>query len=234
MRWISRVGRVGGGLRPRLAGCLLLLCGLSLAPARPAAADECRAPAGAGFRVDVEVDIPPVRMNRNLNRSQLTQMSFHGPEASVLGLTNTRFEMEAGGDYRHYPLDDGFCFWVERIQVVLSYSNLDIYVASEYATHSCSYRAILAHEQEHAAIARKHIKGYEERIRGALSALSIPKASSPRRVASLEAADRDARRTILRLLHPIYVAMRNTMAKAQAVIDTPQSYRNVRKQCRNW
>ena len=151
MRWISRAA---AGLRPYLAGCLLALTGLSFALPDAAQAEECRAPDGAGYRVDVVVNIPPVRMHRNLNRDQLGQMSFHGPNVNVLGLTNTRLEMGTAGGYRSFALDDGYCFWVERIEVVLSYSTLDIYVASEYATHSCPYRAILAHEEEHAKIAR--------------------------------------------------------------------------------
>ncbi len=161
-------------------------------------------------------------------------MAHHGPREQVLGVTASRLEAETVTYFGGRTADGGVCLWVERIHLELRYSALDIYVASEYAPTSCPYKAILRHERKHEEVARRHLKGYIEQIRSALSSLTIPKARGPMFAASLEAGQAKVRSVLERLLEPVAEKIRRTMSEAQAKVDSRGEYQRVRRQCNSW
>ncbi len=215
------------------ASVLALAC---LAPlmAGAQALGGCTAAAGGAFRVEVRLDTAPVRLNRSLSRAQLGERTFHGPRTRVLGLTHSTVDLDTSAAYKWSPAGDGACFWVEAVDVVLRYQAVEIFVASEYSPNSCAYHAILRHEQEHVAVARKHLDRYAPRYRAALTSLLIPRPRSPKLVASQSEMQQEIERLLAKLLQPIATEMHREMAEAQAALDTPQVYRRVRRQCKNW
>lgn len=199
-----------------------------------ARAGPCQAQPDADYRVDVAIEIPPVGVHRHLSRNELGNMTPHGPSEQVLGMTASRLEAETSTYFGAHAADGGVCLWVDRIHLALRYSALDIYVASEYASTSCPYKAILRHERRHEEVARRHLNGYIEQIRSALSSLAIPKARSPMFAASLEAGQTKVQAVLERLLEPIAEKIRGTMKEAQAKVDSRGEYQRVRRQCNNW
>lgn len=227
-------GRAAAGRPGRRAWPVLLLTCYALLGPAAAVAGPCEPQAGPEYRVDVTIEVPPVGIHRDLSRAELGEMAYHGPTDRILGLTASRLEPRASAHFRSQPLGDGYCIWVEAVHVVLRYSALDIYIASEYEPTSCPYQAILAHEKRHEKVARHDLKGYVQVIRSALSSLSIPKARSPLYVESEEAGKAKTRRILKTLLAPIHEKMSATMDQAQARVDSVEEYRKVRTQCRHW
>lgn len=200
----------------------------------PVAGEVCH-PQDGDYRVDVRIDIPPVTIRRDQSRADLGTMALHGPSYSVLGLTSSSLEAGTSTYYKHLPQDEGgSCFWVDRVEVLLRYESLDIYIASEYGPTSCPYQAILTHEEKHATVARTHLSGYVERVRSALSALSIPKPRAPLLVESVDRAQEKTQATIEALLKPVMRKLRETMREAQDEIDSREEYRRVQQQCARW
>lgn len=219
-------------LRVLTAGVLLALAGLG--SAGPAAGAVCP-PATGSYRVDVVIDMPPVEIHHDHSRAQLGLLAFHGPTDRILGVTASNLRAGTSTHYAHRPLEgEGVCFWVDRIEVVLRYEVLDIYIASDYSRGSCQYQAILTHENRHAEVAQAYLDDYVQVIRSQLAALSIPKPRDPRLVQSLVDAQEKTQATIADLLEPVIARLRQDLEAAQAKIDTPAEYRRVEKQCPNW
>ncbi len=211
---------------------LVVACLFSAAAGQ--ARGECASEPDLRYRLHVDIEIPEIEINRELGRNQLGAMAIHGPNERVLGVTSGELEMETGADYGYRETDDGYCFWVDQARVVLRYRTLDVYVAREYSTRSCAYRAVLAHEQQHVKISKEQLTRYAPRIRYALTSLLIPKPRAPKKVASLDEAIDVIDSLFGKLLQPIYQEMKAATDKAHGLIDSPQSYKRVRKQCRNW
>lgn len=207
---------------------------LLLFAAAPAVAKDCARQDGYGYDVDVAIDLPEVRLDRRLSRAQLGDMMIHGPNQRILGLTASNLQVSRVASYLTYAAAGGVCFWVGQVNVTLRYENLDIFIAREYAPDSCAYRAILEHEKQHVAIARKNIQRYVPRIKSTLASLLIPKARKPKWFDSAAAGEADMERIFDQLMAPIHREINVVLKREQGRIDTPQSYARVRRKCKNW
>ncbi|MGH6932510.1 MAG: hypothetical protein ACREEE_08760 [Dongiaceae bacterium] len=205
-------------------------------PAAPAAAQNspCAGVPEGEYQIAVVKDVPAPRLNHELRRSEIGELTFHGPHNSVLGLATSQLEVEYDAAFRYMPAGDGFCFWTDRVTVTLRYHAFDVYVAAEYAAGSCPYNAILAHELRHVDVAHKHLDYYTPNIKGALTSLNIPTARTPTLVASPDLAQAETLDRIGELLRPPVEVMQQAMIAAQEVVDSPKSYRQVRDQCADW
>ena len=211
-------------------------CLLVAAP-RPGAAQAgpaCAAVADRGYDVSVRIEVPAPKLDRSQTRVALGGFAPHGPGQAILGVMRARLEVESTATYGRVAGAGGVCIWVERVEVLLRYRSLDLFVAKEYAPASCAYRAILAHEQQHAEIARTYVNRYAPRIRQALASLLIPKATKPVAAASRETAEAKVDAVLERLVAPVVGELEREMNKAQAAIDTPRSYQGVFRQCNDW
>ena len=184
--------------------------------------------------MEFELLPPPPSVRRDLSRAQLGERMFHRSSDNVLGMTAWSVETVISTRNGALEADGGVCFWLEHIRVVLRHTSLDVFVASNYGPTSCPYKAILAHEKLHTEVARRHLRGYVEPVRSALSALIVPRPASPLFADSRNEAAAKTDDTLRRLMAPIHTNMRESMARAQAKVDTPGEYRRVRKQCRKW
>ena len=116
----------------------------------------------------------------------------------------------------------------------LIYKSIEVYVAREYKRGSCEYKAVLRHEQEHVAIARRNLEKYKPKVRHALTSLLLPTPDRPIKLASSEQNEEALQSLLARILDPVYQEMQEDLERAQAAIDTPESYAKVRAQCSNW
>jgi hypothetical protein len=218
--------------RAPISGLVLLLAGLAWAGPAPGAVCP---PETGDYRVDVAIDTPPATLHHELSRAQLGVLAFHGPSNRVLGITAANLRAASSTHYRYRPMpNEGICIWVDHIDVTLRYEALDIYIASDYAPESCQYKAILNHENKHAAVARAHIDDYVQVIRSVLTSLAIPKSRDPRLVQSVTEAQAKIQMTVETLLDPVVARLRKTMVEAQQRIDSREEYRRVETQCPSW
>ncbi len=219
---------------PILAMAALAALWLPTGQAAAQAIDGCATPVDSQFRVEVRLEVAPVNLDRSKTKAQLTELSFHGPRAKVLGLMRAALGLHTTATYKQSEATNGFCFWVEEVEVVLRYQSMDIYVASEYSENSCAYHAILRHEKDHVAVAQNYLDRHAPRFRAALTSLLIPKPQSPKLVGTEEETKTEVERLLAKLLKPVVKEMRRDLLEAQADLDTPLQYARVRGQCKNW
>jgi hypothetical protein len=201
---------------------------------RDAAPPECPADLDRPYKLEMHLDIPRARLHEDHGIDDLSEMSFHGPKARVLGLTNTELEFGWHVQFAAVPVGNAYCFWVDRVDLSLGYPSPDIYVAREYRPGSCPYRAVLQHEEEHVAITRRIMEHYAPRLETALTSLLIPTGTRPKVVDSAEDAKGEMQALMKELVDPIYREMMAKLRQAHGELDSPRSYREARKRCPQW
>jgi hypothetical protein len=217
----------------RLSGVVLAALSLMVSTEGQAAVD-CPSDSGIDYDIELKIDIPEPRLHHDLSIAELDRKVPHGPGSRVLGLAKTGLEFGWSVRFEWQQRGDGFCFWVRRTALSIRQPSPDIYVAREYRRSSCAYQAILAHERQHMKISREQIDRYLPRLRWVLTSLRIPTAERPIYVTSAEAAKSEVRVLMKDLAEPLFQEMSQALRKAQAKLDSPASYRRLRKQCKRW
>ena len=217
----------------RLSGVVLAALSLMASTEAQAAAD-CPSDTDIAYDIELKIDIPEPRLHHDLSIAELNRKALHGPGHRVLGMAITGLEFGWAVGFQWQPRGAGHCFWVRRTELKIRQPSPDIYVAREYRRSSCAYQAVLAHERRHMAIAREQINRYLPRLRWVLTSLLIPTAERPIFVASAEAAKSQVRTLMKELAEPLFKEMRQALNAAQAALDSPASYRRLRKQCKRW
>ena len=215
-----------------LAALLLLA---AAAPGSAAmAASDCRGDPEIGYDIDLAIEIPEPRLHHDLSVAQLGRMAIHRPRERVLGLANVGLDFGWSVGFEWRPRGDGFCFWVRRTELTIRHPSPDIYIAREYRRGTCPYRTILGHERRHIRISKELINRYIPRLRWVLISLRIPTGERPVFVTSAEDAKPEIAALMKELAEPLFQEMAKALREAQAKIDSPTSYRRLRKACRNW
>jgi hypothetical protein len=184
--------------------------------------------------IELKIDIPEPRLHHDLGIAELDGMTLHSPGTRVLGVADTGLEFGWSVHFEWRPRSAGYCFWVRRTELAVRHPSPDIYVAREYRRGTCPYRTILAHERQHMTISREQINRYLPRLRWVLTSLRIPTGERPIFVTSAEAAKSEVRTLMKELAEPLFREMSQALRAAQAKLDTPASYRRLRKQCKKW
>ncbi len=198
------------------------------------AASDCPGDPAIGHDIELDIDIPEPRLHHDLGIAELDRRAPHGPRQRVLGLADTGLEFGWSVRFEWQPRSAGFCFWVRRTKLAIRHPSPDIYVAREYRRGSCPYRAILAHERQHMRISREQIDRYIPRLRWVLTSLRIPTGERPLFVTSAEAAKAEVRSLMKELAEPLFREMGQALRAAQAKLDSPASYRRLRKSSKRW
>ncbi len=205
----------------------------ALAASAQATAD-CPGDPGIGHDIELKIDIPEPRLHHDLGIAELDRKAPHGPGKRVLGLADTGLEFGWAVRFEWLARGAGFCFWVRRTELAVRHPSPDIYVAREYRRGSCPYRAILAHERRHMSTSRAQINRFLPRLRWVLTSLRIPTGARPIFVPSAEAAKTEVRALMKQLAEPLFREIGQALRAAQAKLDSPASYRRLRKACKNW
>jgi len=201
--------------------------------AQPAAA-ECVGAGDIPYDIELALDMPPARLHRDRSVAELGQMQLHDPAGRVLGLTNVGLEIAWHVGFESRPDGAAYCLWVRRVAIDVRHPAPDVYIAREYAPGSCPYRAILAHEQAHVAAVRDTVNRFTPRLRWVLTSLRIPTGRRPISVDSPESGTDRLAKLMRELAAPVFEEMAAAVREANAKLDSPASYREVRKHCRDW
>ncbi len=217
----------------RFWGVILAALSLMVATKAQATAD-CPGDPGIGHDIELKIDIPEPRLHHDFSIAELNRKALRGPGHRVLGLADTGLEFGWAVRFEWQPQGVGYCFWVRRTELAVRHPSPDIYVAREYRRGSCPYRTILAHERQHMRISREQIDRYLPRLRWVLTSLRIPTGGRPIFVTSAEAAKIEIRELMKELAEPLFQEMNAALRTEQAKLDSPASYRRLRKKCRRW
>ena len=176
----------------------------------------------------------------NYTTAQIEQMrnvKFHNKLVHSPGVTLAEHEFKM--DYQigglEHPNGDGFCIWVDSVDVSFSYAQMNVYVSSQYPEGSCPYRVILNHENQHVAIDKRVLDKYRARIERALKrSRSIPTKAHPMSVISMNNGKAVIADRLNRIVDPILAAYKKEIIRENGKIDTPASYRRTQALCNNW
>ncbi|NKB49168.1 MAG: hypothetical protein GKS02_07375 [Alphaproteobacteria bacterium] len=200
-----------------------------------ASAAGCKAPRDAAdLVVNVNVDIGEPVISNSLSKAELGTSSFHGREGQILGTTESGFELRWAINYELIKWRNVYCFWTARADVDISYQQLDVNIAAEYAPGSCQYEAVLDHENEHVEVAQSVMRPYAQQIKVALTSLAIPTAHLPSVANSPEIAQEEVEEVFRQTLLPVRDKMVQLLSERQAEVDTLENYRRTWQRCREW
>lgn len=209
----------------RRASSIFIAGGLAIVQAQVHAADtdfdrRCDALA-AQARVSVVFEDRPIARDDSRTRAQLRNLSHSGGAAHhhVYGLTYAQARM--GYSMRSTALADpaGSVCVVPSLTVTLGLSDLTVYLASELV-QPCRRAIVEAHEQEHVAVWRAHLRAgarlLEPVLRDALA--------RPFRFASMADAQTGLRQQIDATLAPLTRNLQEGILQANRDIDSPAAY----------
>ncbi|MDN4054460.1 hypothetical protein QPK32_15365 [Massilia sp. YIM B02763] len=169
------------------------------------------------------------RVDNSLSWRALTQLKRTAVRNGlVLGLTRaeSRVSVKVDGVLLQDPEGSNECV-MPQVDVTLYYPPIVIYVGSEFAPDTCSYREILAHEMRHLNTYLDFLPKVEERIRTRLARRFSGKPLYARRgqARSMLQAEIDAN------WMPFIKAEMMRVERLQAAIDSPVEYARLSKVC---
>lgn len=227
--------RYHSGMRTLLATAFLVFS--LLASALPAgAAGFCPPLPGGGPHAAFGVDFPPQpRLDVSLSRadiqSSLPTVLAHGWDSG--GMTSFAYETRVAVRLRTLDMGDGtLCAQLDSALGGLMVTDLTVHVAREHRPGTCQHQAILAHELEHADIARQAVARHLPALREALdrAARGLP----PLRVKRGDDPVPAVTRLLLEAVARPAQAMEREMAARHATLDSPGSYLASSRLCPSW
>ena len=195
---------------------------------------ECPWSAAADYDINVNIDIAKARLHHDRSIADLGQMAFHGGKGRILGLANATPNIQWKIKFSSKKHKKSYCFWIDRVDMTLSYPTPDLYVAREYRPGSCQYNAVLEHEKDHYRTTRRVLQQFAPRFRSALISQTIPTGMRPVVVDSPDDAKLKARAIMRRHATPLIADLKKSLRRAQGELDSPMGYREVFNQCRSW
>jgi hypothetical protein len=215
----------------------VIYLGLAIAPV---AAAECRKPKNepqTGINVRLIESEPTYNNDKSLSEIQklgasaLTSESHKGQ--TILGLTMTELNSSQKHEIRWLEMGGTpTCAWLRNFNLQISFTRFDVFIAKEYKPGSCSYAAILAHENQHVAIEKEMAELLRRESLAKLKNLEQKLTTTTTRTKD------EMEKFLSSVLKPMLEENMATYAerrkKAHAKIDTKESYAKVRASCKDW
>ena len=211
---------------------------LCVSSASSVAARTCRVP---NVTPTVTFDILPYKVSfkRNATRGDLQRMTRRHSVSSrqgnwyPLGLTLTTFSYEVSPKVIAYPMKGGrYCAIPTEIRIKMGYPKFEILIDRRYRRGTCQFNAIRDHENEHVDLyldtLDRMTPWLESRILGQVQRIKPITETSPDRAAEYFT------RILMKTIGAAAKKLSTKAARANARIDTVQSYQLIQSQCARW
>jgi hypothetical protein len=182
--------------------------------------------------------IPEVKIHRELSTASIQQLSgFHRSRTwQNPGLTVGGHELQT--DFRLAGLQvsggKNVKAWVESMNVTFRYTDLDVYVSSDYLDDSCEAKEIHRHEMDHLAVHRRVYAKYRLALKKALLATRFPTKERPAIYKNLSAARNDMAKRLRAATEGTYAKFKRELSSANDRLDTPANYKAIQRRCKGW
>ena len=231
----------------RALSCLLLVLALALmllpAPLLtplPAslpgvrAAPLCLSQPTRPYSVDVRLVMEEARIDRSLSQAELSaRMGVEGAR-QVHGIHSHGLRLDYRIQPAALPEGEGYCFWLEVIEVVITYAAPTIYVASEHAPNGCNDQAVRQHEAEHEQVARGTFEYFRPRFGDRAARAGLPQPSAPVWTKDYNEETEQQLARLKEALAPVVADLQVRMEERQARVDSPVNYRLTKQRCPSW
>lgn len=122
----------------------------------PVFADDC-----VSYKIKPSVILKSPEINKVINQSDITKDKMHGSvEASLISNYSLLVDV--------YPVKDGFCVSLKQIDATIGFENFYIQIDYSHKPNSCSYNAVLAHEEKHIKTYLDIIDEFQSEIKNSL------------------------------------------------------------------
>lgn len=226
--------KVMTAMRKAMPGALILMMSISAG----ARAESCSIPGQTGdpptIRLAVTDREPTYYHNRTKRKLSSELVGGMRRETFQSGVTMYRTALGMEASLQLYPLSSGrTCVGVREVVVTWAMTQLDVYIAQEYAPSSCAYGVVKAHEDQHVSRTRSLFQAYsprlESRLRQAVSRLTPFSTTWP------QARVREYLTSQIRdVLQPEVSQFAADAKRANEALDTPQNYAATQALCPQW
>lgn len=142
---------------------------------------------------------------------------------------DTRFEMNLKNSKNSLTRES--CTWIDNINVTVTYAPV-VYIAKNYAAHSCPYKETLIHEYRHVNTDIITINEYLPHIKAAVATASANLATtSPVDEAEIKNVQDKIKLVLTESLTAIHDKMNTARMLRQQKVDTRQEYLRLGKAC---
>jgi hypothetical protein len=126
------------------------------------------------------------------------------------------------------------CIVLDSVEVVWRLEDMRVDIANDYHAGSCAYAMIREHEDTHVRLTREAFARSTNDMRRTIIAALRDFAVMPSSASSAEMAVQDMVARLQSRLNPVVQDFQRESNRANAGIDTKESYARVRARCRDW
>jgi len=148
-----------------------------------------------------------------------------------LTLTDFRYSIETGVNIRQLSAGR-YCAYPASFDLDIRFSDFLVYIDRRYKRGSCEYKAVNRHEYTHVVLYRKQLERHLPNLRH--QAQTAARRIKPIIVRTPNDGVKLIQKAMQDKMTPLIDSLSRDADTANARIDTPESYRKIQKQCRNW
>lgn len=182
-----------------------------------------------------ETDMAAPAYRNDRSRAEVARLAGRGlPGYNQQGLTRSDTEFELTVSVSIAALgQDRYCVALQDAKADWRLSRVEVDIVREHPPGTCPHAVIRAHEDQHVAIAQKLFVRHAGTVRARFA--QVVQDSRPVIVrGSASEATRRLRDRMLAAMKSTLAAYDREVAAANAVIDTPESYRAETAKCPDW
>lgn len=186
--------------------------------------------------VSVETKMGYVRYITHLSRDEFLRRAPTKMSPSTLGMTVSKLGLTGFAEPEiQQQGPDTACVQIRRINLMLGYDTLDVYIDKRYKPGSCEYEVVKKHENYHVRVSQEAMAFFRPDIDAALDkALSHIEPATVHSQAELQNAFEHQFQQVMHELQPLIDHINQKIAEKNYIIDTPESYAETTALCRNW
>ncbi|MFC3229568.1 hypothetical protein ACFOGJ_20135 [Marinibaculum pumilum] len=150
----------------------------------------------------------------------------------TVGLTTVTFLSQFDTQLRFRKVEKGVCVEFRRVSAVFGFTNMTVYVASEYGTASCAYKEVLNHEHKHVEIFRNEVLKARRPFADAIE--YTIRSKTPFLAPDRETAETMAQDMLKAGVQPVLANMWLQGDAKHELLDSQESYRRTERHCADW
>lgn len=176
-----------------------------------------------------------VSYNYKLSRKEFAKFSPTPVPLTVRGLTIGKLNVSYDASGHVFRYKNSYCAGVKKVNFFIGYDDFKVFIDKKYRQNTCEFKAVKRHEDEHVDIFNEGVRFFAPDIQKAIK--KAVNEIRPEQVYSEERAqqvfDKQAR-AVIKKIEPLLTHVNKKIIEKQGLIDTPEAYKKVQSQCKNW
>ncbi len=200
---------------------------------------QCHGYTNKPIKIEVIKDYGDVVLNDTLSREDFDKYAgrayHHHKDTTGLTVATFNMSVEATGTQVTASESEYSCVYLDLIRLYLAYEDIHVLIDNKYKKGSCQYSVILEHEKKHVAVHKKSLDYYAPYISGAME--KAAREIGPRIMKNSENVEDVLAGLSEDLMYEVSDMLdffERERDKANARLDTNESYEKERSLCDSW